>query len=72
MEIKEIKALLRERGDRIKKLLEDKGVSQVMIANELGITPPTVNQVMYQGQVSRRVQDLICEKLGMTFDEVWG
>ncbi len=68
----EINKLLKERGDRIKGLLEEKEVTQAMIADELGVKPPTVSQVINRGFTSRPIQSLICKKLGKTFDEIWG
>jgi len=56
---------------KIIELLREKNVTQVSIADELGVRQPAVNQVIHKRQTSKRNQDKICEKINRPFDEVW-
>jgi hypothetical protein len=44
--------------------LKLKGLSQQYIADELGITNATVNQVLYGYRKSKRVENAFCKALG--------
>lgn len=58
--------------EEIIRLLNEREITQTMIADELRIRLPTVNSVVHKRTTSRHVQNLICKKLDMTFNEVWG
>lgn len=53
------------------KALTQKGVTQAEIADELGVRPSTVNQVIHKRQTSRRIQNLVADKINLPFDAVW-
>lgn len=56
---------------KINKMLREKGVTQTMVADELGVRQPAVNQVIHKRQTSKRIQDYICEVIGLPHEQVW-
>lgn len=56
---------------RIKKILEDKGLSQVEVAAEIGVTPQAVNEIISGRTVSRTARYAFAKAIGMSVDELW-
>lgn len=55
----------------IKAAIRKKGSSQAAIARELGITPTTVNLVIYGRSTSRRVAKKIAAVSGLQTNQLW-
>jgi len=61
----------RERHERIKMRLRLAGSSLAKIARELEVQPTTVTSVCLGLRRSRRIEDLIAEKLSTTAAKLW-
>lgn len=61
----------RERHERIKMRLRLAGSSLAKIARELEVQPTTVTSVCLGQRRSRRIEDLIAEKLSTTAPKLW-
>lgn len=61
------------KSSEIIKLLSEKEVTQTDIADSLDppVRQPAVNQVIHKRQTSRRIQDRICEVIGVSREIVW-
>ena len=56
---------------KIKRTLEDAGYTQVMVAHELGVSTPTVSQVIKGLRTSHRIRCHIAKIIGMPVTEVF-
>ncbi|SIR05997.1 helix-turn-helix domain-containing protein [Pseudacidovorax sp. RU35E] len=57
--------------ERIKAGLRMKGVTPAAIAEQLGVSTPTMSQVISGRSVSARIRNRIAEILGKPVDEIW-
>lgn len=57
--------------EELKARLRLSGSSLAEVARELGITKQTVNTVVSGRSRSRRIEEAIAQKLGMSLEEVW-
>jgi predicted transcriptional regulator len=51
--------------------LHKKKVTETAIANALGISQPSVSQVIRGTQASERIQNYICKTLGFSWEDIW-
>lgn len=56
----------------VKKLLKERGITQVEIARHLGLSEGFVSQVINRKRKSNRVYLYIQLRLKKRFDELWG
>ncbi|HND34079.1 MAG TPA: helix-turn-helix transcriptional regulator [Myxococcota bacterium] len=56
----------------IRKLLIDAGVTQVDLAERIGVTKQMVGMTIHGATKSPRVRQGIARELGKTYSEVWG
>jgi lambda repressor-like predicted transcriptional regulator len=55
----------------IKAALMKAGYSQKRVADENGVTPPSINNIIKGHTRSLRVAKFIAEKTGLTIEEMW-
>lgn len=48
-----------------------KDITQIKIAEEVGVSQPAVSQVISGSQTSIHIQYAICRAIGLSYDEVW-
>lgn len=58
-------------AEEIKAALRMKGVTPTALADELGVSTPTMSQVISGRSVSARIRGRIAEVLGKTVDDIW-
>lgn len=58
-------------GKEITKNLRESGLSVNSIAEELGVKPPTVSQVIHRKRPNPRIRKAIASAIGRSVDEVW-
>jgi predicted transcriptional regulator len=64
------KALMKTR--KIKALLIERGIKQVTIAKDLGVSTSTVSKVVAGDARSRRVEEAVAALIGHSREALWG
>ena len=63
--------MLKMTPKQIKRNLDDAGYSQAAVAEQLGVTAVTVNQVIHGTTTSHRVRCFIAKAINMPVDRIW-
>ena len=57
--------------EKIKYELRSRGLTATVIAEQVGVSPSTVSQVINYGHTSQRVMSAIAKAIGKTVEEIW-
>ena len=57
---------------KVKALLMEQGISQTELAEELGLRPCTISQVLNGHNRSKKIQRFIADKLKRDYVKLWG